>query len=74
MAGLPKRCGNTRKKETRNRSWVKGQTAKQARIKEQNEREAANAHRGYTGKQADDVLRRVHGTEYRAFKKGLLNY
>lgn len=71
---LPKRCTNEKLKSKRARNAAKNTAAKALRIKEQNNREIVNSQRGYTGKDIDNAQRQEHGKQYRAYKKGLLNY
>lgn len=58
-SGIPKRAGNTRKKEKRKESWIRGQEKKAARIADQKKREEHNRKVGTTGKQRANQAAKV---------------
>lgn len=58
-SGIPKRAVNVKNKESRKRSWERGQVKKQARKDEQAKREAANRELGSTGKERANLARKA---------------
>lgn len=69
MAKLPKRVTNVKKKEKHARSWAKNTAAKALRIASQRKREEHNREVGLTGKQRDNTIRMIWGSDYRSRKR-----